>query len=115
MSGLVAFASQIGLVFSSLLPAFCYLGAMVLFIIAAWGFWQQAQPHNPYRGRPWIPLVSLLLSGVLASFDRILTMANITGGSTVTVSLAAIGYVPPTGSGTFLGANPATTIVNVVT
>ena len=115
MSGLVAFASQIGLIFASLLPAFCYLGAMVLFITAAWGFWQQAQPTNPFRGRPWIPLVSLLLSGVLASFDRILTMANVTGGSTVTVSLAAFGYVPPTAGGTFLGANPATTIVNVVT
>jgi hypothetical protein len=117
MLGLVNFASQIGLMLSMLLPPLCYLGAIVLFIIAAWGLWRQAQPDNPYRGRPWVPLVSLLLSGVLASFDRVLSMANVTGGSTIAVSVAGMtSYVPPPAeSGTLLGASPATTIVNVVT
>ena len=117
MTGLVDFASQIGLLFAMLLPPICYLGAMILFIVAAWGFWRQAQPDNPFRGKPWVPLVSLLLSGVLASFDRILTMANVTAGSAVTVSVTSItSYVPPSGGGaSLLGASPATTIVNVVT
>ena len=117
MAGLVNFASQMGLILSMLLPPLCYLGAMVLFIVAAWGFWRQAQPDNPFRGRPWVPLVSLLLSGVLASFDRILTMTNVTGGSTITVSVASMAsYVPPSGGAvSVLGASPAATIVNVVT
>ena len=116
MAGLVNFASQMGLMLSMLLPPFCYLGAMVLFIMAAWGFWRQAQPDNPFRGRPWIPVMSLLLSGVLASFDRILTMANVTGGSTITVSVASMtSYVPPpAGGGTVLGGTPATTLINVI-
>ena len=116
MSDLVNFASQIGLLLAMLLPPICYLGAMVLFITAAWGFWRQAQPDNPFRGRPWIPVVSLLLCGVLASFDRILTMANVTGGSTITVSVAAItSYVPPAApGGSILGASPSAMLVNVV-
>jgi hypothetical protein len=88
---------------------------MVLFIIAVWGFWVQAQPQNPFRGRPWIPLVSLLMSGALASFDRVLTMASVTGGSDVVVSLAPLGYAPATPTGSVLGANPSQTVVNVVT
>ena len=116
MAGLVNFASQIGLMLSILLPPFCYLGAMILFILAAWGFWRQAHPDNPYRGRPWIPVVSLLLSSMLASFDRVLTMANVTGGSTITVSVAAMtSYIPPPpGGGTVLGATAATTLINVI-
>lgn len=115
MDGLVAFASQIGYAFAVLLPLFCYLGAGILFVIAAWGFWQQAHPHNPFRGRPWVPAVSLLMSGALAGFDRILTMANVTGGSTIVVSTAALGYVAPPAGSTVLGADPSATVVNVVT
>lgn len=117
MQGLVNFASQVGLLLSMLLPPICYVGACFLFIVAGWGFWRQAHPDNPFRGRPWIPLVSLLLSGVLASFDRILTMANRTGGSDITVQVAAMtSYVPPAaGSGSVLGATPTDTVVNVVT
>ena len=90
MSGLVNFAYAIGNIFAVMLPTFCYLGAMVLFILGAWGLWRQAQPDNPFRGRPWVPMLSLVMAGVLASFDRILTMANATGGSSITVSTASI-------------------------
>jgi hypothetical protein len=114
MDGLVAFASQIGYCLAVLFPVFCYLGAGVLFVVAAWGFWMQAHPHNPYRGRPWVPLVSLLMSGALASFDLILTMANVTGGSTVVVSTGALGYVAPPAGASVLGADPSATVVNVV-
>lgn len=63
MQGLVDFASQIGEVFAVLLPTFCYLAALVCFLFAAWGFWMQAQPQNPFRGRPWMPWVSLCFRG----------------------------------------------------
>lgn len=116
MAGLVAFDSQIGLIFAVLLPTFCYAAAIALFLYAGWGFWQQAQPGNPFRGRPWVPWIALVLCGVFASFDRILTKANATGGSSVTVSFAATlsSYGTPNTGGGLLGTGPASTIVNVV-
>ncbi len=114
MDGLVAFASQLGYMAAVLLPVFCYLGAMALFINSAWGFWMLAHPNNPNRSRPWSPVLSLLLCGVLASFPKILTRANVTGGSTVVVDLSPLGYVPPPAGSTVLGADPSATVVNVV-
>ncbi len=115
MQGLVNFASQVGLIFAVLLQPACYLGALALFIAAGWGFWRQAQPDNPYRGRPWVPALSLVVCGVLASFDRILTKANVSAGSTVVVRMSdAVSYTPTAATATVLGANPGETIVNVV-
>ncbi len=115
MQGLVNFASQIGFGMDILLPAFCYLAAIGLFLFAGWGFWQQSQPHNPFRGRPWIPWVALVLCGACASFDRLLTKANVSAGTNLPVSLVAglTGYTAPTATGV-LGATPANTVVNVV-
>ncbi|CAM3952723.1 Hypothetical protein RMHFA_05086 (plasmid) [Roseomonas mucosa] len=114
MQGLANFAADVGGAITFLVPAFCYLAAIAAFLFGAWGFWQQAQPHNPFRGKPWIPWVSLVLSGVFASFDGILTMANRSGGSSIIVGTGgAFGYVP-SASGA-LGATPAETVVNVVT
>lgn len=116
MSGLVTFAYAVGNIFAVMVPTFCYLGAMVLFIVGAWGLWRQSHPDRPFRGRPWVPVLSLVMSGVLASFDRILTMANRTGGSSITVSTASItSYVPPPAAGgSVIGATPTDTLVNVV-
>ena len=115
MDGLVQFAFAIGDMLSVLLPVFCYLGAGVLFLVGAWGLWRQAQPDNPYRGKPWVPVLSLFLCGVLASFDRILTMANVTGGSSIVVSTASItSYVTPPAGASVIGATPTDTLVNVV-
>lgn len=117
MSGLVNFAYAVGNILAVLLPVFCYLGAMVLFLVGAWGLWRQAQPDSPFRGRPWVPWLSLVMCGLLASFDRILTMANRTGGSSVTVSVSGLtSYVPPANAGgTVVGATPTDTLINVVT
>lgn len=113
MQGLADFAADIGIAIAYLVPAFGYIFAIVAFLFGAWGFWQQAQPHNPLRGKPWLPWVALVLSGVFASFDRILTMANNSGGSSITVGTGgAFGYVP-SASGV-LGSTPANTVVNVV-
>lgn len=115
MQGLVDFAADVGIALAYLVPTFAYLSAISAFLFAGWGFWRQAQPDNPFRGKPWIPLVSLLLSGVFASFDSVLTMANRSGGSAVTVGTGGpFGYAPATGAGGVLGATPAETIVNVV-
>ncbi len=115
MQGLVNFASQVGLTFAVLLHPACYLGALGLFLYAGWGFWRQSQPDNPYRGRPWVPSVSLFTCGVLASFDRFLTKANVSAGSTVVVRMSdAVSYTPTAATATVLGANPGETVVNTV-
>ena len=109
MQGLVDFASQIGEVFAVLLPTFAYLAALGCFLFAAWGFWMQAQPHNPFRGRPWIPFVSLVLAGAFASFDKILSMALASGGSSLSASITSLSsYSPPSVSDTssLMGSTP---------
>ncbi len=118
MQGLVAFSLEIAQALAILLPTFCYIAAIGLFLSAGWGFWRMAQPDNPWRGKPWVPVMSLILCGVFASFDRILTLANHSGGSDVTVGLASslTGYTPATPpGGNVLGATPGETILNVVT
>ena len=55
MQGLVNFAQQVALVLAVLLPTFLYLSAIGLFLFAAWGLWQQAQPHNPFAAGPGFP------------------------------------------------------------
>lgn len=116
MQGLVTFAAQVGLIFAILLPTFCYAAAIALFLFAAWGFWQQAQPGNPFRGKPWVPWIALFLCGAFATFDRILTKANITGGSSVTVSFATSlsSYGAPSVGRGLLGTGPFSAVVNVV-
>lgn len=117
MQGLVNFAIDVADAMAVLLPAFCFLAAIALFIFAGWGFWKMSHPDNPLRHRPWIPVVSLVLSGVFASFDRILTMANVSAGTSLQVSLVAgaTGFDTPTvpGSG-ILGNTPGDTVINVV-
>jgi hypothetical protein len=115
MQALVNFASYIGYAIAVLLPTLCYLAALALFLFAGWGFWLQARPDNPFRGRPWLPSVSLLLCGVFSSFDVILTKANATAGTNVNVSIAGLtSYTPPDGGNNILGNTPGDAIVNVV-
>ena len=115
MQGLVDVVSQVGLIFAALFAPVCYLGALGAFFYAAWGFWRQAQPDNPFRGRPWVPAVSLFFCGLLATFDKFLTRANVTAGSTVVVGLTdMVSYTPTAASGSLLGASPAEFVVNVV-
>ncbi len=115
MQGLVNIASALGYAMSVLLPTFLYLAALACFLFAGWGFWMQAHPSNPFRGRPWIPFLSLLLCGAFASFDKVLNMANQSAGSAIQVSVGALtSYTPPGAAGNVLGNAPGDTIVNVV-
>jgi hypothetical protein len=115
MEGLVNFAQQCALILSVLLPTFLYCSAIGLFLFAAWGLWQQAQPQNPFRGRPWLPWLSLLLSGACSSFPTILNKVNISGGSSVTMSVVAglTSYSAPDTT-TILGTTPGDTVLNIV-
>src|SRR5271154_1566327 len=118
MQGLVDFDNQIGEVFADFLPTFAYLTALGCFLFAAWGFWMQGQPHNPFRGRPWIPFVSLVLAGAFASFDKILSMALNSAGSSLSAPNTPLsGYFPPRVSApaSLMGSTPSATLVNVVT
>ena len=116
MQGLVNFAAQCALIFSVLLPTFLYLSALALFLFSVWGLWMQAQPRNPFAGKPWIPWVSLVMSGAFASFPNILNMVNISAGSTVTAQVVAglQTYSAPNTTD-ILGATPGDTVVNIVT
>jgi hypothetical protein len=114
MQGLVNFASQIGDAIAVALPALCYLTAACLFLFAAWGLWQQSQPHNPFRGRPWLPWVSLLLCGVFAGFDRFLSMANVSAGTNLAVSLTSYSASAVPNASNILGNTPGDTVINVV-
>jgi hypothetical protein len=73
---------------------------------------------KPFFGRPWIPFLSLVLSGAFASFDKVLNMALATAGSSVTASITSLSsYSPPTvpDASTLMGSSPSATLVNVVT
>lgn len=115
MQGLVDLASQLGYAMAVLLPSFCYAAALGTFLFGGWGLWMQSRPDNPFRGRPWVPWVSLVLCGAFASFDQILTLANGSAGTGLQVSVSALtSYTPPAVNGGVLGASPADGIVNVV-
>jgi hypothetical protein len=114
VQGLANFASQIADGIAVALPALCYLAACCLFLFAAWGLWQQSQLHNPFRGRPWLPWVSLVLCGVFASFDRFLTMANVSAGTNLAVSLTSYSASAPVNASNILGNTPGDTVINVV-
>jgi len=116
MEGLVSFAAEVGHGFAVMLPTFCYIAAIGLFLFSGWGFWLQGQPINPFQGKPWIPVVSLILCGAFASFDTILTRANISLGTNVGVSLSSqlTSYDPATNSDV-LGATPGDSLINIVT
>ena len=114
MQGLVTLAQQFGQFLSALLPTFCYIAAICLFMTAGWGFWTLAQPGNSLRHRPWVPWVALVLCGVFASFDKILSKANVSAGTGVTVAFGgALSYTPASTSN-LLGSGPGATVVNVV-
>jgi hypothetical protein len=116
VQGLVNFASTIGQGIAVLLPALCYLTAIGCFLFGAWGIWRQAQPDNPHRGRPWVPIISLLLCGVFATFDKFLTMANVSAGTGLEVSLVAglTSFTPPTVTSSVLGDTPGQAVANIV-
>jgi hypothetical protein len=115
MQGLVNFAQSCALIIAVLLPTAFYCSAIGLFLFAAWGLWQQAQPHNPFRGKPWIPVLSLLLSGASASFPVILNKVNVSAGSSVTVSVAAdLSSYTATNAPDILGNTPGDAVLNIV-
>ena len=115
MQGLVNFAGEIGNAIAIMIPTICYIMALVCFLFAGWGLWLQSQPINPFQGRPWIPIASLVMSGAFASFDRVLTLANGSAGTNVEVSVGALtSYTPPTVSDV-LGNAPGDAMVNIVT
>ena len=118
MQGLVDFTSQVGEAFAILVPTFRYLAALACFLFAVWGFWMQSHPQNPFFGRPWIPFLSLVLSGAFASFDKISQHGACDGRvERHGVDHVLSSYSPPTvpDGSTLMGASPSATLVNIVT
>jgi hypothetical protein len=116
MQGLVNFSTSIGDAIAVMLPAFCYLAACGCFFFAVWTLRAFAYPHhNHHRHRPWVPFVSLALSGVFATFPNFLTMADISAGTNLVASLTVYTPTTPPNAANILGATPDDTVINVVT
>jgi hypothetical protein len=115
MQGLVDFSTSVGDTIAVMLPAFCYLAACFCFFFAAWTLRALAYPHlNQHRHRPWVPFVSLLLSGVFATFPNFLTMADVSAGTNLVASLTAYTPTTPPNAANILGQTPLNTVINVV-
>jgi hypothetical protein len=118
MQGLVDFATAIGDAIDVLLPAFCYLTACTCFLFFVWSLWTLSAPHrhdHQYGHRPWVPWVSLVLSGLFATFPQFLTMADVSAGTNLAVSLTSYAPTTPPNAQNVSSASPGATVVNVVT
>ncbi len=119
MQGLVDLATAIADGIAVLLPTFCYLAACMCFFFFVWTLWTWSEPHSRYHHhhlhRPWVPWVSLILSGVFASFPKFLTMADVSAGTALVVGLTSYAPTTPPNAGNLLGTTPEATVVNVVT
>jgi hypothetical protein len=119
MQGLVNVATTVADGISVLLPAFCYLAACMCFLYFGWTLWIWSEPHSRYHHRPhqqpWRPWVSLVLSGIFATFPQLLTMANVSAGTDLTVSLTQYAPTTPPNASSVLGATPDASVINVVT
>jgi hypothetical protein len=119
MQGLVDFSTAIADGIAVLLPAFCYLMACFCFFFFCWTLWTWSEPHSPSRHwhhpRPWIPWISLVLSGVFATFPHFLTMADVSAGTDLVVGLTSYAPTTPPNANNVLGPSPDVSVVNVVT
>lgn len=116
MQGLVNFESALADGIAVMLPAFCYLAACMCFLNGAWGLRTLAAgatAANP-NPRPWVPILSIVLSGLFATFPEFLNKANVSLGTGLVASLTT--YAPATApvAGTIVGATPFDTMLNVV-
>ena len=119
MQGLIDFSTAFADGIAVLLPTFCYLAACGCFMSFAWTLWTWSEPHSRYShrhiGRPWVPFVSLILSGVFASFPKFLSMANVSAGTNMVIGLTSYAATIPPNATAPLGATPEATVINVVT
>jgi hypothetical protein len=120
MQGLVNFTTAIADSIAVALPALCYLMACVCFLFAGWTFRSWAYQghhhhHHHFHSRPWVPFVSLILSGVFATFPQFLNMANVSAGTNLVTSLTSYQASTPGNANNILGATPQNTVINVVT
>ena len=116
MQGLVNLVNDLALAMAWLLPMACYIAAWIAFLTGAWGLWQQRQPQNPFVGRPWVPWIGIVLSGVFATFDRILTKSTTSAGLDTQVSLGAsvTGYTDAATGSVISGTGPEDAILSIV-
>lgn len=117
MQGLVNFTTAIADGIAVMLPTFCYLAACMCFFFFVWTLWTWSQPHRRHHHhwhKPWVPFLSLILAGVFASFPKFLTMANVSAGTDLAVSLTSYAPTTPGSASTILGNSPSATVINVV-
>ena len=59
--------------------------------------------------------MSLILCGVFASFPNVLTIANVSAGTDLTIRLTQYAATTPPDAGKVLGATPDAAVINVIT
>jgi hypothetical protein len=116
VQGLTNFANQVAIIFAITFPTALYLGALVCFLYGVWALWRQSTPENPWRGRPWVPWVSITMSGACASFYAILNKVDVSAESSVRISAtpSITGYTDDITTSNLLGNTPGDAIVNIV-
>jgi hypothetical protein len=119
MQGLVNFATALADGIAVFLPMLCYLSACGCFIFFAWTLWTWSEPHSRYNhrhiGKPWVPIVSLILCGVFASFPKFLTMANVSAGTNLVVGLTSYAATTAPNANGLPGATPEASVIDAVT
>jgi len=118
MQGLITFASALGDAIAVMLIPFCYIAACVCFVYFVWGLRNLAEPRHrgfPYRAPMWAPWISLMLSGVFATFPQFLNMANVSAGFPAMIA-SVTSYTPtiPPSANNILGSTPDATVIDVV-
>lgn len=118
MNGLMNLANQAAMAIAIILPVFFYWSSWGCFFFSVWGFYMQSTPQNPFRGKPWIPWVSLIMSGVFASFLTFINLTDISVGSSVILekaaSLTSYTQTINSSSSDILGDNAGDAAINVV-
>ena len=110
MQGLVNFTTAIADGISVMLPAFSYFMALSCFTFFAWTLYAWSQPHRHHHHhwhKPWVPVVSIVLCGVFATFPNFLTMANVSMGTNMVVSITQYTPTQPPNVGNVLGHHAA--------
>ncbi|KXV21467.1 MULTISPECIES: hypothetical protein [Gluconobacter] len=116
MEGLVALVNEIATGMGWLLPTACYGAAISCLIFSIWGIYQYYHPTlQAMQDRPWLPYLSLVLCGVFASFNVILTKSTASAGTDVQVSLADTATSYSTAGSLLSGTGPKDAILTIVT
>ena len=115
MEGLVNLVHEIAVGMGWLLPTACYAAAVSCLIFSLIGIYQYYHPTiQALQDKPWLPYLSLVLCGVFASFNVILTKSTASAGTDVQVTLGDAATSYSTADSLITGTGPKDAILAIV-